>query len=169
MILSYTEFEGSIRPTVSLQLFFKGKLKTTVTCLLDSGADTTTFPGGLSKAIYGCNFKEMTFDYLKRIGSDRITTNCLCSRQIESIQLPLSVKFDKYDFPLEVNWIVDNKISDNVMPVVGRKGFFELFDITFKQREKKIILTPNVENIRQARNNRDISRTEQTIASLKIK
>jgi hypothetical protein len=94
--------------------------------LLDSGADTCTIPVSVAKIL---ELKSTSSETVKGIGGDIKAEN---SRMILSIEGP----HEKHSVSVHVKILND----ENIPILLGRKDFFENFNITFKERDKRIIL-----------------------------
>lgn len=98
-----------------------------VMCLLDSGADYSVLPKDLGEKL-GIDFSELKVVDAPEAIAGKINVKCYVSS--------LSIKFLGAKILTEVIWID----KENVMPVIGRKGFFDKFDVYFKQATDKITL-----------------------------
>ncbi|HLC74963.1 MAG TPA: hypothetical protein VJH88_03845 [Candidatus Nanoarchaeia archaeon] len=163
IIVKYNDVPPSGHPNVTLHLFHKGKLKHSVVCLVDSGADCTTLPSSMSTLIYGFNICAMAVAFLKRIGAQMNESECFCGDRIKSVKLPLLISFDNYTFPININW-VDNP---NAMPLLGREDFFECFRVQFDELNKQVLFCPNQERIEQNKQKYDFERINDLIMKLK--
>ncbi|MBI4451625.1 retropepsin-like domain-containing protein [Candidatus Woesearchaeota archaeon] len=99
-----------------------------VAALLDSGADNTVVPRDLATVL---GLKEDEHLDTGGIGGkvkvrrSKLQITLRGSREYYMLQLPVLVMQDK---------------SEDVPLILGRNGFFEQFDITFRQRNEQIVL-----------------------------
>ncbi|MBI4439514.1 hypothetical protein HY638_00920 [Candidatus Woesearchaeota archaeon] len=116
-------------PYIEVDLLYVDNEKKTedVMCLLDSGADYTVLPKDLGESI-GVDFSEMRVVNPPEGISGKISAKCYIS--------PLNINFLGASFLTEVVWIESNDVN----PVIGRKGFFDKFDVSFSQSSDKIAL-----------------------------
>lgn len=96
--------------------------------LLDSGADISAIPKHMAELL-NLNLNHPTEDAFGiggKVPAIPTQMNIEINRKHErySFQIPVKVILDGYDFP----------------PLIGRAGFFDKFDVTFNQFDKKIIL-----------------------------
>lgn len=98
-----------------------------VACLLDSGADYSVLPKDLGERL-GIDFTEVRVVESPEAIAGKINCKCYLS--------PLTIKFLGATIKTEVIWID----KENITPVIGRKGFFEKFDVYFKESSDKITL-----------------------------
>ena len=96
--------------------------------LLDSGADISAIPQHVAELL-NLNLKgkrEKAFGIGGEVPAIQSHMNIELEKWHEkySFRIPVKVILDGYDFP----------------PLIGRAIFFDKFEITFKQSEKKIIL-----------------------------
>ena len=96
--------------------------------LLDSGADVSAIPKHMAELLnLNLNHaKEDAFGIGGKVPAIPTHMNVEINKNHEkySFKIPVKVILGDYDFP----------------PLIGREEFFDKFDITFKQNEKKIIL-----------------------------
>lgn len=98
------------------------------TALVDSGADISAVPRSVAELL-NLNFKNKKAEKAFGIGgvASAVETNMNVEfgkgHERYNLIVPVKVILDNYDFP----------------PLIGRAMFFDKFDITFKQSEKKII------------------------------
>ncbi len=97
--------------------------------LLDSGADNTVVPNDLAQ-ILGLKEERNSDDETKGIGGKVKTT---------SSKLHLRIKNERENYSLDIPVLILKTDSD-IPLLLGRQGFFENFDITFKQNNEKVIL-----------------------------
>ncbi|MBU1134931.1 MAG: hypothetical protein KKG13_00250 [Nanoarchaeota archaeon] len=121
-------------PTISpmIPVTFKGsKGMIDAVCLLDSGADVSTIPRGLAEII-GLDLSGEK-EEIQGIGG---SIEAIVSRVLIIIQR----KHEKYQISAEVRVIPPQDNEDKFPILIGRKDFFESFNITFKESNRKIIL-----------------------------
>ena len=96
--------------------------------LLDSGADISAIPRHMAELLnLDLNHaKEEAFGIGGKVPAIPTYMNIEINKNHErySFRIPVKVILDGYDFP----------------PLIGRAIFFDKFDITFKQSEKRVIL-----------------------------
>lgn len=161
--VKYSDVPPSGHPNVILHLFHKDKLKHSVACLVDSGADCTTLPSSMSSLVYGFDICRMPEAFLKRIGAHINESECFCGDRIKSVKLPLLVGFDKYAFAIHINWVN----NPNAMPLLGREDFFECFKVELDELNKQVIFHPNSEQIEHRKSKYDFEKINYLIAALK--
>jgi len=125
--ISYYKILGGLRPIIPIK--FTNSIPD-VLCLLDSGADYSTFPVSIGKKI-GIDFE----DHTPIKSPDQMTgkIRCKCYKVATSFFVP----WDDKPIFLEAIWINSRKAS----PVLGRIGFFDKFkEVVFCEEEKEIIL-----------------------------
>ena len=92
---------------------------------IDSGADFSIF--SLSSAVMlGVSIKFL----------EKIKTESADGDIFDVYKTTMSAKFENKEFRLAVGF----STKQDIMPLIGRAGFFEAFKITFNEREKKVIL-----------------------------
>ena len=113
-----------------IPIYFSNHVSDEIWCLLDSGADYSTFPVSIGEGI-GIDFKdEDPIDPPKQI-SGNITNKCY--QKATEIHLP-NLNQAVY---LSITWIDSNDVD----PVIGRIGFFDKFgEVVFDESKKQIIL-----------------------------
>ena len=128
IVIPYSMLLSSLRPIIDVK--FKEKETQYIPCLLDSGADISTFPTSIGTKI-GIDFSdEDPVDPPKQISGD---IKCKCYQVAKSIYL----KWQKEEITLPIMWVDSNEVD----PVLGRKGFFDKFkEVAFCEEKKKIIL-----------------------------
>jgi len=96
--------------------------------LLDSGADISAIPKHMAELLnLDLNYpQEDAFGIGGKVPAIPTHMNVEITKNHEKypLRIPVKVILDGYDFP----------------PLIGRAGFFDKFDITFKQAEKRVIL-----------------------------
>jgi len=166
LLLKYSDFLPHDRPSLRIVPYFKGEPKTKLDCVLDSGADVTCISAAFAKTIYGLDLKKMTNAFLGRIGT-MLEVQCICGKKLRGIQMPLMIRVEKYPgeiiFPVLVNWILDVDIQ----PVIGRKDFFECFDVKFVERKNEFILIGDDEKLKRLETHYPLENIHQLISYLK--
>lgn len=114
-------------PFIDVDLEYLDKKKEGVVPLLDSGADKCVFPKDIGEEL-GVDFSEAKVVEPPSGIAGKIAAKCYLT--------PLKINFLGTSFTTEVIWI-DKK---NITPVIGRIGFFDIFDVYFKQSSDKITL-----------------------------
>ena len=100
-----------------------------VIALVDSGADTCAIPKGIAEIL--CLDLSGEVKPILGVGGEG---KSVTSKMTVIIQH----RHEKYMIPVEVKVILDS--HDKFPVILGRKNFFEYFEITFKEAEKKIVL-----------------------------
>jgi hypothetical protein len=126
----FLKIDNNIRPFIEVDLVHTDpdKRKTSIMCLLDSGATLSVLPKDLGVSI-GIDFSEL----------DAIEAPMGIAGKVEGItcyKSPLTIEFLGTSIITEVIWMDSSKVT----PVIGRKGFFDKFDVYFKQSQEKITL-----------------------------
>lgn len=111
------------RPIIPIAVIYQQKLAYTAV-LLDTGADFNIFHGDVA-AYLGIPLRK---------GSKRIVHGL--KGKIVGYEHRIKVKIDKKIYNTTV--IFSNQIPDNSMAVLGNRGFFEKFTVTFNYRKKII-------------------------------
>jgi hypothetical protein len=96
--------------------------------LPDSGADCTMLPRYIGNLI-GLNFSRLPTRHISGIEG----------RTILGFKGTVRLRIVKLSLPPIPCIYVD---SDRAPLLIGREGFFDLFNITFDNRRKKVVLTP---------------------------
>ena len=124
--------DGTLKEAPYIPVFLRNKDNKLIRLagLLDSGADNTIVPEDLAK-ILGLKEEKNSEDETKGIGGKVRTAKS---------RLHLRVKNERESYILEIPVLILKDDSSNVPLLLGRQGFFEHFDITFRQNEKKIVL-----------------------------
>lgn len=112
------------RPLVPVEVENVG----TVLCILDSGADMTTMPLAIAEKA-GLNAKR---------NGRRAVSECAHGHEGVSYEMAAKLVIFGKAFYLSVNFVEDGKEP----ALLGRKGFFDKFEVTFKEADSKVILTP---------------------------
>jgi len=114
------------RPWVPVTLYHKDK-KQDVAMLLDSGADSTLIPLGLAKYL-GLD-----------LTGEKDTTQGV-GGNIETIQSKVSIKIGRGSEIHKLTNVPVIVADNDDWLILGRRGFFNKFNITFKENETKIII-----------------------------
>ena len=124
-----SQITGTIkRPVVRVQMWSKKWDKwIKVEGFLDSGADITLVPFGVGRML-GFKIDEENVKVLGGIGEGRVSV-CVVEEKI---------RIGNKEFNARIGWVFDNKVPT----LVGRLDIFDKFNITFKEREGKIIFEP---------------------------
>ncbi|MBI2631988.1 hypothetical protein HYW75_03220 [Candidatus Pacearchaeota archaeon] len=119
--------DNNLRPSISIK--FDPSDTQSVLCLLDSGADFSTFPVSIGKKI-GVDFRDE--DPINPPSQISGKIKCKCYKVATSFY----VSWQTESISLYVIWVN----SDKVYPVLGRRGFFDKFkEVVFCEEEKKLI------------------------------
>ena len=117
----------SLSPSIPISLSNEGP-KYRFMVLLDSGADISAIPKHVAELLNLdlSGKKEKAFGIGGEVPAIQSHMNIELEKGHEkySFRIPVKVILDDYDFP----------------PLIGRAIFFDKFEITFKQSEKRIIL-----------------------------
>jgi len=105
-----------------------------VVALVDSGADTSAIPNSLAE-ILGLDLTGEPEDIVGIGGKSPAVKT--------SVYATIQKGHEKYSFQLPVYALLEKKEDFPVL--LGRQGFFDNFDITFKEKERKIILKKTYE------------------------
>jgi hypothetical protein len=100
-----------------------------VLALLDSGADTAAMPRGIAEILKLDLSGER--EPVMGIGGEGEAVKSRITIIVEHAH-------ERYSIPAEVKVILDAK--DEFPVLLGRKDFFEGFNITFKERDKRVVL-----------------------------
>lgn len=100
-----------------------------VIALLDSGADTTAIPKGIAEILELdlSGAKEHVVGIGGKLSAVASTLTCT----VKGVH-------EKYIFPLHVKVLLEE--AERFPILLGRKDFFENFNITFREKERKIVL-----------------------------
>ncbi len=125
-MFDYVERRGRPYPLVPVTLRAREEL--TLYALVDSGAVVSLFPEDVANAI-GLDLSRGETRYLTGVGG-YIKGKHVPDVEvvIRAFRLRIPVVFVRY-MPIE-------------LAVLGRKGFFEAFEITFREWERKLIVEP---------------------------
>lgn len=118
---------GRKYPFIDVDLGYISNTKEGVMCLIDSGADRCVFPKDMGDEL-GIDFTEA-----KVVDPPIGIAGKIASKAYST---PLKIEFLGTSFMTEVIWID----KQNITPVIGRIGFFDKFDVYFKQSSDKITL-----------------------------
>lgn len=126
LVFNYVEKRGRPYPLVPVTL--KAQQELTLYALVDSGAVISLFPEDVARAI-GLSLDKGKDLYLTGVGG-YIKGKLIPGIElvIEEVKIKIPIVFISYT-PIE-------------LAILGREGFFEAFEITFKEWEKKLILKP---------------------------
>ena len=126
----------SLSPSIPVTLSGNSGGKYEFIVLLDSGADISAIPKHLAELLNLdlSGKKEDAFGIGGKVPAISTHMNVEINKNHENyrFRVPVKVILDGYDFP----------------PLIGRAVFFDKFDITFKQSEKKVILKPVTQKVR---------------------
>ena len=103
-----------------------------IRAMIDSGADVSIFPGSLGRVI-GLNIENDKIEIIKGIGGQEIIT------YLHEIIFEIG----GWKYP-SITCFSSDEIT---FPVLGRNGFFDLFEIKFDFRKEIIELKPKVDPI----------------------
>lgn len=124
---------NALSPSIPATLS-NGGTKYNIMVLLDSGADFSAIPKSIAELL-GLDLngeKEKTFG----IGGEVSTVGSLMNIELERAH-------EKYSFKIPVKVILE---GPDFPPLVGRAVFFDKFDITFRQHDKKVDLKPRAQS-----------------------
>jgi hypothetical protein len=123
----------STSPSIPVTLSGKGG-KYEFMVLLDSGADVSAIPKHMAELLnLDLNHeKEEAFGIGGKVPAVSTYMDIEINKPHEShgFRIPVKVILDEYDFP----------------PLIGRAGFFDKFDITFSQTDKRVSLKYKADN-----------------------
>jgi len=133
IIYRYKEMPSKItgtikRPIARIQMW-SSKLNRWINVegFLDSGADITLIPFGLGRML-GFKIDEDNVKVLGGVGEGRLSV-CIVEGKI---------RIGALEFNARIGWAFDNKVPT----LIGRLDIFDKFNITFKEKEGKIIFEP---------------------------
>jgi hypothetical protein len=115
-------------PSIPLTFFGNGS-PYNFTALIDSGADVSAIPKGVAELL-NLDFKNKKVEKTFGIGGVVPAVETI-------IGIELGKGHERYKFNIPIKIILD---GSDFPPLIGRAEFFDKFDITFKQSEKKIFL-----------------------------
>ena len=135
IILRYAHIprpDGTLRKAPFIPVYIKTKENQTLEVfgLLDSGADSTVVPKDLADMLG-----------LKPTGPEESTGGIGGDAKVRPSKMQVLLKGtrgEKYTLTIPVLIMTEN--YDEIPLLLGRNGFFENFEITFKQKENKIYL-----------------------------
>ena len=116
------------RPTIPVEIGYKGQIMNFV-AIVDSGSDVSFLTQWVADAL-GIEIKGKPSE----VGTINGNVNVI----EELVNVSIRHKNESEHFILPVDIPVDKIHSDEI--ILGRKGFFDRFDITFKENSKRIIL-----------------------------
>ncbi len=126
LVFDYVERRGRPYPLVPVTLRAREEL--TLYALVDSGAVVSIFPEDVANAI-GLDLSGGETLYLTGVGG-----------YIKGKYVPnVEVMIGAFRLRIPITFIPYTPIE---LAVLGRKGFFEAFEITFKEWEKKLVVKP---------------------------
>jgi hypothetical protein len=120
--------DGSYFPHVPLTLH--GEITVDIVAFVDSGADVSIMPKSLADAI---GVKRHEKSEVVGLGGKKEGVHA-------SLNCSLATGHEPYRFRISVVIIDDEELAKDVPLVLGREGFFEHFEITFREKEKRLIL-----------------------------
>ena len=116
------------RPVADIEILGNDGLWYYVTAYIDSGADISLIPYSLGLSM-GFNVDPKNIIELEGVGG----------REIPISVIKTKIKFsEEYIYDVEIGWA----LIDGVPILLGRHTIFDKFNITFKEREGKIIFEP---------------------------
>ncbi|MEK6898887.1 MAG: aspartyl protease family protein [Nanoarchaeota archaeon] len=124
---------GVKSPVIPVVLSGNGSIKQEFVALIDSGADLSVIPEDVAELL-NLNLKK-TIEKSRGIGGEV---------DVKNTEMNLSIKkgHESYTFSIPVQVVLgDSKIP----PLLGRRGFFDKFRITFDQANFSISLKRNTE------------------------
>ena len=126
LAFDYVERRGRPYPLVPVTLRAREEL--TIYALVDSGAVVSLFPEDIADAI-GLDLSKGEILYLTGVGG-----------YIKGKHVPdVEVMIGAFRLRIPVVFVPYMPIE---LAVLGRKGFFETFEITFREWERKLIIKP---------------------------
>lgn len=99
-----------------------------ITALVDSGADSVVIPKDLAELLG------------LKLGEETETGGIGGKTKARKAQFSFVLRKGRESYPLTMPALVLTDESIDIPLILGRNGFFEHFDITFKQAEEKIVL-----------------------------
>lgn len=138
IVFRYSEsnaFNGTscLRPMIPV-VFSNGNEKIESVALLDSGADMSAIDYRIAKSI-GINLEG------ERVKSFGVSGSI--DSVIKTIDVTISKDHEKYSFSMPIRVLLTNENTHITPTLLGRKGFFEHFKITFDESSKKVSLKSN--------------------------
>jgi predicted aspartyl protease len=121
------------RPTIPITIGYKTGRSINIVALIDSGSDESYLPMWVAD-----------FLGIKLSGkvSEVETINGMVNVYQEFVNITIRHKDSKEFFTIPVDIPCDENRTDEV--ILGRKGFFDRFDITFKENSKRLILVKSI-------------------------
>ena len=101
-----------------------------VFALLDSGADFTLIPRAIADII-GIKLNEKDKESIGGVGGNSFAYK---------VQLTCSLKLGHESNKIQIKAMVLDEENEEIPVLIGREGFFENFEITFREYEKKILI-----------------------------
>lgn len=123
MQISIPYYKG--RPSVTLQLQAKNKQWKFFIGMIDSGADISVFP---ARGIPLLGLELGSLEKTKAESAD--------GDQFDVYRTVVSAKLENKIFKLPISF----SLKTDIMPLIGRAGFFETFKIEFDERAKVVTL-----------------------------
>ena len=118
---------SSLKPVIKVK--FSERENQLISCLLDSGADVSTFPASIGRAI-GINFDdEDPIENAPKQISGKIGFKCW------EVPKTISFPWQEETITLPIIWVDSNDVD----PVLGRKGFFDKFEEVAFCEKKHVI------------------------------
>ena len=123
--------DGTLRRAPFIPIIVRNKFGKTmnVVALLDSGADNTVIPKDLADVLG-----------LKEHNVEAETGGIGGKVKVKKSRFSFRIKGVRESYSLDVPVLVLQEANMDVPLLLGRRGFFENFHITFKQNEEKIVL-----------------------------
>jgi len=144
---NYYEWQGKLLPLVRLTFEHSG-IKIPYLCLLDSGAERTVSYTVIGQNL-GIDFKDCPVEQVSGIGI--AAEEChKCGEKIKMDMLAYKKEINLFiegygnnPVPVEVLFLIKKfDPSSDFTFMIGRRTFFERFDITFQESRKKFYLKP---------------------------
>lgn len=121
-------------PVIPLTLIGRDGDRFDTVAILDSGGDFTLIPRGIAE-ILKINVNELPTETALGVGG-RVTV----WKTKATIELSGPGEHRRFTFNIPV--MVRDQNIENFPILLGRAGFFDKFEITFKEKDKSIILKP---------------------------
>ena len=126
-VFPYVLYRKRFYPIIPVVI--EGKERTVVHALVDSGATISLFHTGITEDI-GIDLDDAERVYLAGIGG--------YIRAYIKKQVRMSIEeLGSITIPMTFTEYITSDIA-----LLGRQGFFEAYEITFREREKKLIIRP---------------------------
>ena len=126
LVFDYVERRGRPYPLVPVTLRAREEL--TIYALVDSGAVVSLFPEDVANAI-GLDLSKGETLYLTGLGG------YIKGKHVPNVEVVIGA----FRLRIPVVFVPYTPIE---LAVLGRKGFFEAFEITFREWERKLIVKP---------------------------